>query len=50
MTNLQGHWLETLPDKSTGYEAVSANAYEFERKWFDRIESLFPIKPSTPDK
>ncbi len=50
MTNLQGHWLETLPDKSTGYEAVSTNVYPVEVRWLDRIESLFPIKPSTPDK
>ena len=49
-TNFQGHWLETLPDKSTGYEAVSPNAYEIEKQWLDRVESLFPPKPSPPDK
>jgi ABC-type phosphate/phosphonate transport system substrate-binding protein len=48
MTNLQGHWLEMLPDQSPGYEAVRTNAFEVEQQWLDRIETLFPPKPSPP--
>jgi ABC-type phosphate/phosphonate transport system substrate-binding protein len=46
ITSLEGHWLETLPDQSPGYEAVRTNAYKLEEQWLDLIESVFPPKPS----
>ena len=48
MISLQGHWLETLPDQSTGYQVVSPDAFAVEEQWLDRIATAFPPKPSPP--
>ena len=48
ITSLEGHWLETLPDQSPGYEVVGTNAFRIEEQWLDRIETAFPPKPSPP--
>jgi ABC-type phosphate/phosphonate transport system substrate-binding protein len=43
MTSLQGHWLETLPDQSTGYERVSPKLYHTEESWLDDIVNQFRL-------
>lgn len=44
MVNLQGYWLQRLPDGSMGYEAAKPSAYANEERWLDRVWSVFPYK------
>jgi hypothetical protein len=48
LTSLQGHWLETLPDQSPGYQRVSPDAYSVEEQWMERVRQAFPHKSSPP--
>ncbi len=47
MTNLQGYWLQRLPDASLGYERAKLSAYAHEELWLDRVWSIFPFKPQS---
>lgn len=42
MTNLQGRWLEALPDQTTGYIPAGPEVYQKETAWLQRMERTFP--------
>jgi ABC-type phosphate/phosphonate transport system substrate-binding protein len=48
MTNLQGRWLEMLPEQSLGFRGLTKEDFADEAQWLDRIDALFPPKPSPP--
>lgn len=50
MTNLQGYWLESLPDQSRGYIPIEPDLYREEEEWLEKIETYFPTIGSTPEK